>query len=64
MGHIYKRTWKDKPGVIRQSDIWWVTESVDEHYYGISTAKVDPIFDPIRDDPRFHDLLRRMNLEP
>ena len=21
-------------------------------------------FDPIRDDPRFHDLVRRMNLEP
>jgi len=48
----------------RDLAIEWLTMAVDERYHGATLAKADPIFDSIRDDPRFQDLLRRMNLEP
>ena len=44
--------------------IEWLTKAVDERHQGVVWANVDPMWDPLRDDPRFHDLLRRMNLEP
>ena len=33
-----------------------------EHDYFLVRLKVEPFFDPIRDDPRFKEMLRRLNL--
>jgi len=44
--------------------IEWLTKAVDEHYHSVTWAKIEVWYDPLRDDPRFQDLLRRMNLEP
>ncbi len=44
--------------------IEWLTKAIDERDRGVGWANVDPRFDPLRDDPRFLDLLRRMNLMP
>ena len=41
----------------------WLERSYEEHCSGpFDHVKVYPIFDPLRSDPRFQDLLRRMNL--
>jgi len=42
----------------------WLEESYKEHEFIMTNLNVNPEWDPIRSDPRFQDLLRRMNLEP
>jgi hypothetical protein len=39
----------------------WLEKAYQAHSNDMSNLKADPTFDPIRSDPRFQDLLRRMN---
>jgi serine/threonine protein kinase/tetratricopeptide (TPR) repeat protein len=40
----------------------WLDKAYEERF--VIQTKPDPEFDPLRSDPRFTDLLRRMNLQP
>jgi tetratricopeptide (TPR) repeat protein len=42
----------------------WLDRAVEDHSYDVSYLNVDPLFDPVRDDPRFPALVRKVGLEP
>ncbi len=42
----------------------WLEKAFENRAFGLADLKVDPRFDPLRGDPRFDDLLRRMGLPP
>jgi tetratricopeptide (TPR) repeat protein len=42
----------------------WLEKAYTEHSSGLNALKVDPIYDPLRSDPRFQQLARRIRLAP
>jgi hypothetical protein len=40
----------------------WMEQAYEEQSMILQYLKVHPFFDPVRDDPRFADLLRRVGL--
>jgi len=42
----------------------WLEKAFAERSAGLIYLKVEPMFDPVRSDPRFHDLLRRVGFAP
>jgi hypothetical protein len=40
----------------------WLQKAYSEHSNAVTTLKVDPIYDPLRSDPRFQDLMGRVGL--
>lgn len=39
----------------------YLEKAYDEHDWHLTRLQVDPVWDPLRSDPRFQDLVRRMN---
>jgi adenylate cyclase len=40
----------------------WLERAVDERYTGLMQLNLDPLYDCLRDEPRFRAVLKRTNL--
>jgi TolB-like protein/tetratricopeptide (TPR) repeat protein len=48
----------------KQEALKWLEESYNAHDVGLVYLKIDPCLDPLRSDPRFDGLVRRVGLAP
>jgi hypothetical protein len=46
----------------KQEAFKWLEEAYDAHDVGLLYLKIDPCLDPLRSDPRFVNLMRRVGL--
>ena len=46
----------------RDATLKWLERAADERHVGYYFPSVDPMYDPLRSDPRFQAFMRRMNL--
>jgi len=44
--------------------MFWLDQACTEHSHIVAFIKVHPFFDPLRGDPRFPDLVRRVGFTP
>jgi hypothetical protein len=42
----------------------WLEKAYSERSSALAYLKIEPLFDPLRGDPRFADLVRRVGLPP
>jgi TolB-like protein/DNA-binding winged helix-turn-helix (wHTH) protein/Tfp pilus assembly protein PilF len=47
----------------KENAIFWLEKGYEEHSGDMISLAIEPIWDDLRSDPRFQELLRRMNLE-
>jgi TolB-like protein/DNA-binding winged helix-turn-helix (wHTH) protein/Flp pilus assembly protein TadD len=47
----------------RNQALDWLERACAEHTGNINAIKVDPSYDPLRDDPRFHAVMKQIHLE-
>jgi len=57
IGTLYTRAGKNNEALD------WLEKAYEAHDSNMPSISADPIFDGLRDDPRFQNLLRRMNLQ-
>jgi len=46
----------------KEQALRWLTRGYEEHLFMLPFINVDPLYDPVRQDPRFQDILHRIGL--
>jgi len=53
----------ENPGSRKEQCFSWLEKAYQERSNAIFSMKIDPMWDPVRSDPRFGSILRRAGLE-